>query len=253
MADETNKRVVLIAGATGAIGGALVRRQVKAGWAVHGFSRSQEKLNTLSGEVGAFQGHRADARKGAEVAAVVDRVIEAEGRLDAYVHCVGSIILKAVHQLTDEEWHQTIDLNLNSAFYAMRAAVKPMQKAKRGCMVFVSTVAAVSGVPNHEAIAAAKAGIDGLVRSAAATYANRGLRFNSVAPALVDTAMSQPILSSEQARAVSEKMNPMGHIGDPDEVASLLSWLISDDASWVNGQTWSIDGGMGILNQRPKI
>lgn len=114
-------------------------------------------------------------------------------------------------------------------------------------MVLVSTVAAGTGLSNHEAIAAAKGGIEGLVRSAAATYAARNLRVNAVAPGLVDTPLASRITKSERALEHSKKMHPLGRIGTPEDVSSAIDWLLSSESSWVTGQVVGIDGGLGAI------
>ncbi len=249
MADQPT---VLIAGITGGIGNAAAQLFAKAGWQVAGYSRSEEKLSRLVADQPSWISYAADARVSSQVDAVAAKILERTGRLDAYVHCVGSILLKPAHSTTDEEWSETLRLNLDSAFYGLRAAVRPMMKAGGGSIALVSTVAAMAGLPNHEAIAAAKAGINGLVRSAAATYAPRGVRVNAVAPGMVDSPMAAPLLGSEQARQVSAGMHPLGRIGRPEDIASLLFWLSGPEAEWVTGQVWSADGGMAALRQRPK-
>jgi NAD(P)-dependent dehydrogenase (short-subunit alcohol dehydrogenase family) len=127
-----------------------------------------------------------------------------------------------------------------------------MQARNRGCIILVSSVAAQTGLPNHEAIAAAKGGIDGLVRSAAATYAPRGIRVNAVAPGLVDTPLAAPMLGSEAGRQLAEKLHPLGRVGRPGNVGSLIAWLASDDADWVTGQVWSVDGGLAHVRPKPR-
>jgi len=105
-------------------------------------------------------------------------------------------------------------------------------------------------LPSHEAIAAAKAGVVGLVRSAAATYAAKGIRVNAVEPGLVDTPMSAGITGNEMMLRASTAMHPLGRIGRPEEIASLITWLLSDSGSWVTGQVIGVDGGLGSLRAK---
>lgn len=173
-------------------------------------------------------------------------------QLDAYIHAVGSVFLKAAHLTSDEELYTVLSTNLLSAFYSLRSAVKIMRRRKAGSLVYFSSVAAQIGLSQHEAIAAAKGGIDGMVRSAAATYAPLGIRINAVAPGLVETQATAALTGNANARELSERMHPLGRLGQPDEVASLVSWLVSEEASWVTGQIWSMDGGMGAIVPKPR-
>jgi len=245
--------VVLIAGVTGGIGSALARRLTAAGASVAGYARDAARLAALQAELPGLFTVSADATQPAAVEAAVAATTAHFGRLDGYVHAVGSILIKAAHQTPPEEWLRVLDLNLNSAFYGLRAALAPMQTQNSGSIVLISSVAAQAGLPAHEAIAAAKAGIDGLVRSAAASYAPRNIRVNAVAPGLVDTPLAAPLLATEASRAFSEKMHPLGRVGRPEQVASLIAWLLSADADWVTGQIYSIDGGLAHLRPRPKV
>lgn len=244
---------ILIGGITGGLGSALAKRLSQQGVQVSGFARDAGKFDALSAELPGAQLFAAEATDSHSVASAFETAQQGAGPLTGYAHCIGSILLKSAHQLSDEEWAQTIRLNLDSAFYALRAGVKAMQKQQHGSLVFVSTGAARAGLPAHEAIAAAKAGLEGLVRSAAASYATRGLRFNAVAPGMVETPLAAPILSTEAGRKVSVAMHPLGRVGQPDEIASLMAWLLSDEARWVSGETYSIDGGLAHLRQRARV
>lgn len=253
MVNHTDSGVILIGGVTGGLGTALAKRLTELGYRVAGFSRDPRKCEALEAEVPNVRWLEADAEKSASVEQAFAQAEDQVGPLTGYAHCVGSILLKSAHQISDDEWCGTLRRNLDSAFFALRSAVKRMQKRKAGSIVFVSSGAAFGGIPAHEAIAAAKAGVEGLVRSAAASYASRGLRINAVAPGMMDTPMAQPIIGSETGRAFSQAMHPLGRIGAAAEVASLMAWLLSSEASWVSGQTYGIDGGLAHLKQRPKM
>jgi NAD(P)-dependent dehydrogenase (short-subunit alcohol dehydrogenase family) len=116
-----------------------------------------------------------------------------------------------------------------------------------GSIVLMSSAAARIGLPNHEAIAAAKAGIIGLVYSAAATYAARRVRVNAVAPGLVQTPLTEKITSNERSRGFSLALHPLGRLGEAADIASAIRWLLNPEQSWVTGQVLGVDGGLGTL------
>ncbi|MGC9452288.1 MAG: SDR family NAD(P)-dependent oxidoreductase [Oceanipulchritudo sp.] len=250
-ADGKNR--VLIGGITGGIGSALATLLAAEGCVVGGFARSSKGAEALVETISQLDFHEADAGDSAAVEKAVSAFAEKHGGLDAYVHAVGNVFLKPLHLMSDEEWDRVVHLNLDSAFYAARAAVKVMRRQKGGCLLFFSSVAAQAGLSNHEAIAASKGGVVGLVRSIAATYAGNGIRANAIAPGLVETPATAPLTSSEQALRISEKMHPLGRIGTSAEVASLAAWLLSNEASWMTGQVLSLDGGMSSIVPKPRV
>ena len=233
--------VIVIFGATGGVGAALARRLAADGATLALFARGAERLEALGAELGAFV-VAGDATQSAEVEAFVSAVVAKFGRVDGLAYCVGSILLKPAHRTTDAEWHETMLLNLHGAFYAIRAGAKAMTQG--GAMVFCSSAAATLGLANHEAIAAAKGGLEGLVRAAAASYAPRRLRVNAVAMGLVNTPLAAKLISHEPSLKASEAMHPLGRIGQPEEVAEVLRLLLRPETAWVTGQVWGVDGGL---------
>ncbi len=248
-------KVVLITGGAGGIGAELARRLVDRGDHVLLFGRTAATLETLASQLGGPDKARAivgDARSADDLARAVEQGIEQFGRIDGLAHCVGSIVLRPLHLTKPEEFRETIEQNLVSAFLACRAVLGPMRKAGSGSIVLVSSVAAGQGLNNHESIAAAKAGIEGMVKAAAITYARQGIRVNAVAPGLTETGLSAALLSSDAARQMSEAMHPLGRIGRPADVAAGIAYLLGDDASWVTGQILAIDGGLSAGYAPPR-
>ena len=238
----------VVLGATGGIGSALARRVVARGGRVVLAARDEERLAALSGELDA-PWVSLDAAEPDEVKGVVQRCVDAHGRFDGIVNSVGSILLRPAHMTKVEDFDATVRQNLRTAFAAVHAGAGALRKGG-GSIVLVSTAAARTGLSNHEAIAAAKAGVQGLTLSAAATYAPSGVRVNCVAPGLVDTELAAPIVGSERALEASRAMHALQRIGQPDEVASAIEWLLDPAQSWVTGQVLGVDGGLGTVRPR---
>jgi NAD(P)-dependent dehydrogenase (short-subunit alcohol dehydrogenase family) len=238
----------VVIGATGGIGSALTRRLVGHGHRVLAAGRDTERLELLAAETGA-KSFVLDARRASDVRASLAAAIDQFGRLDGVANCVGSLLLKPAHLTSDEEFAYTIATNLGSAFATVQAAARLMKRG--GSVVLVSSAAARLGLPHHEAIAAAKAGIIGLVLSAAATYASHGLRINCVAPGLVDTPLTARITGNAQAAKASIAMHALGRFGRPEEVASAIEWFLGSEQSWVTGQVLGVDGGLAGVRTRP--
>lgn len=241
--------VYVVLGATGGIGTALARRLAAGGARLVVAARDWEKLEELAGSIDATP-YVLDATRFEEVERGVLQAVERYGRVDGVANCVGSVLLKPAHLTSEDEWQQTLDLNLGSAFATVRAGARAMMKSG-GSLVLISSAAARVGLVNHEAIAAAKAGVEGLVRAAAASYARYGVRVNAVAPGLVRTPLTEMITSNEAAERASIAMHAIGRLGLPRDIASVVAWLLNPRNDWVTGQVLGIDGGLSTV--RPRV
>ena len=179
--------------------------------------------------------------------AVAHAAEHGEGGLAGMAHLVGSIALRPPHATKVEDFTAVINTNLTSAFLALKTAGKAMLKLGTGRMVFTSSVAGSYGLTNHEAIAAAKGGIEAMVRAAASTYAGRGLRVNAVAPGLTETRLGGSVLRSDAIREASVGMIPLKRINEPEEIAQSMHWLLTDAPDNLTGQILHLDGGMSNI------
>jgi NAD(P)-dependent dehydrogenase (short-subunit alcohol dehydrogenase family) len=232
--------VYLVLGGSGGIGSEVARTLAASGARVMATGRDSGRLEALAGaaEVATLS-H--DARNFEEVEAAVSQTVERFGRLDGAVNCVGSLLLKPLQATSPEEFDDVVRTSLYSAFNLLKAAGAPMRK-EGGSVVLVSSAAAGVGMRSHEAIAAAKAGIEGLARSAAASYARNGIRVNAVAPGLTETPLTEHMTTNEARRKASESAHPLGRLGAPKDIAAAICWLL--DQTWITGQVLGVDGGL---------
>lgn len=251
MSETSERPVTIIIGASGGIGSATVRLLATAGHRLFLAGRDRTTLDALAGEVAAEGVESVDARDIAAVDAFVAGVVETTGRLDGAANLAGSLLLKPAHLTSAEEWEDTLATNLTSAFALVRAAAPRMRK-HGGSIVLASSAAARTGVSNHEAIAAAKGGIISLARSAAATYGGNGVRVNAIAPGLTRSRMTAQLVEVEAQAEASRRMHVLGRLGEPSDVAAMVAFLLDPANTWITGQTFGIDGGLGEVRPRPK-
>jgi NAD(P)-dependent dehydrogenase (short-subunit alcohol dehydrogenase family) len=244
--------VHLILGATGGVGSALARQLATEGARLVLAARNADALSALGAELSATT-VLINATDPADIDRAVDAAISTHGRLDGAANCVGSLLLKPAHLTKPEEFDDVINVNLRSAFSLVRAGTKVMMNNTApagGSIVLVATAAARIGLANHEAIAAAKGGIMSLTLSAAASYAPKQIRVNCVAPGLVRTPLTARITGSPAAEQASVAMHAIGRLGEPDDVARAIAFLLDPRNSWITGQTLGVDGGLGTLRSR---
>ena len=247
-------KIYIITGGSGGIGADVARRLIARGDRVVLVARNEAKLHAVADTLGASATvMTCDALDLPGMQDVVERIETETGAIDGLVHAVGSIVLRPLHALSLDEWRTTLDLNATSAFIAVKSVVTKLMRRRSGSVVLFSTVAAQTGLQNHEAIAAAKSAIEGLVRSAAISYARYGVRFNAVAPALTKTELSKSLWANETTLAASVAMHPLGRVGEPSDIGAAAAYLLSDDASWVTGQILGVDGGLGAGVQAQRM
>ena len=229
----------------GGIGSAIIHHLIAADWHCTVVGRKAEALQAWADRYPDLATRVAPVGDWEAMEALQQELAD-EPPFDAVVNAVGSILLKPAHRTTATDWQTTLAQNLTSAFCALRLAVA---RVERGSLLLFSSAAAQLGLGHHEAIAAAKAGIEGLTRSAAATYAGRGLRVNALALGLVDTPLAAGLLANAAARKTSEKMHPLGRIGEADQVARIACQLIDPANDWITGAIWSVDGGLAHVRR----
>ena len=224
---------ILIIGAAGGIGSKLVHDLMGTSNLLLGYYNSSLNVPVESAKV--------DATDFESVTSFVQKGLDKFEEVDALVCLPGSLILKPAHRCTEEEFYSTIDTNLKSAFSVTRAAGELLKDCS---IVLMSTAAASVGLANHELIAAAKSGVEGLAKSAAKTYARKNLRFNTISPGMVETPLTSSITSNDIIRKASEKMHALQRIGKPRDISNMITFLINPENNWITGQNFIVDGGL---------
>ena len=240
MFDLTNK-VVLITGATGGIGGEIARQMKNAGATVVVSGRNSEKLNKDFGKD--FIKIVSDLSVDNAAEKLISDTIEATGHIDILINNAGITKDTLLMRMSDEQFDEVMNTNLRATFKMCRAAIMPMMKQKFGRIINMSSIVGVVGGAGQANYAASKAGIIGLTKSIATEVASRGITANCVAPGFIKTPMTD-VLNDELKKTYLSQI-PAGRFGEPADVANLCVFLASDEASYINGQTIHVNGGMG--------
>lgn len=242
-------KVALITGGNAGIGEAVARLFAQEGAAVVITGRRKEMLEKVAGDITSKKG-RAIAVAGsvtddAHARSAVDQTVRAFGKLNVLVNNAGiGAFGKTLHETDDATWDEVLAVNLTGVFRMTRAAIPAMLKAGGGSIVNISSIASLVGIPLLPVYAATKGGLDSLTRCLAIDYAKQGIRCNSVCPGLVDTPMAAGLINDPEKMAWAMTMYPLGRPGKPQEIASLILYLASDESAWVTGSVFPIDGGM---------
>jgi NAD(P)-dependent dehydrogenase (short-subunit alcohol dehydrogenase family) len=243
-------KVALVTGAASGLGLATAKAFAESGAAVALADWNEQAVRSAAEELKA-QGHRAlaihcDVSDDAQVKTMVEQTVAAFGRLDAAYNNAGvQNVLAETADSPRDDYDRVMAINLRGVWSCMKFELQQMRKQGSGAIVNCSSLGGLVGGAERGTYHAAKHGVIGLTKSAALEYAARGIRINAVCPGLIQTPMSDQMVAAGQGEALKamEKSVPMGRVGRPEEIADAVLWLCSDAASYVTGQSISVDGG----------
>ena len=231
----------LVFGATGSIGSSLAEQLVSSEHSVHLVGRNESELKSISEKLGCTN-TVADVLEDGFVEKVKNDISEIKG----IAYCVGSIDLKPLRMVTEQDFNKCMKLNLYSAVEVIKGYQESLKKNK-GSIVLFSTVAAQRGFTNHAIIASAKAAIEGLTVSLAAEFAPN-IRVNCIAPSLTNSKIAEPMLKNKALAEGIAKAHPLKRLGEGKDSASLAKFLMTNESSWITGQIIAVDGGRSKLS-----
>lgn len=233
-------KVVLITGATGGIGGAIAGQMKAAGATVIITGRSAEKLSAFDDS---FIKIVSDLSAEGTAEKLISDVIEKSGRIDVLINNAGITADTLMMRMSDEQFDNVLNTNLRATFKLCRAALIPMMKQRFGRIINMASIVGVVGGAGQANYAASKGAIIAMTKSIAAEVASRGITANAIAPGFIKTPMTD-VLPDELKKKYLEQI-PAGRFGEPIDVANACVFLASDEASYINGQTIHVNGGMG--------
>jgi 3-oxoacyl-[acyl-carrier protein] reductase len=233
-------KAALVTGGSRGIGKAIALELGRAGAAVVvGYRSGKDEAEAVAAEIGG-RTVQADVSDPTSAQALV----EAAGDLDILVNNAGLTRDGLLARMTDDDWHTVIETNLSSVFYTCRAVTRPMMKKRAGAIVNVSSIVGVHGNGGQTNYAASKAGMIGFTKSLARELGGRNVRANVVAPGYVRTQLTEVL--PEEATAAMLEQTPLGRLGEPVDIASVVRFLCSDEASFITGEVLLVDGGLGM-------
>ncbi len=242
---DLSGKTALVTGASGGLGSAIAKALTEQGARLALSGSNEAKLEAFAKELGGDHVTLVcDLGNAEQVDQLVPRAVEALGKLDILVNNAGVTRDNLAMRMKDEEWEQVIKVNLEASFRLMRAAMKPMMKARHGRIINITSVVGVTGNPGQANYVASKAGLIGMSKAFAQEVASRGITVNCVAPGFMTSAMTDA-LTDAQKEGILSKI-PTGAMGSGDDIAAAVVYLASNEAGYVTGQTLHVNGGMAM-------
>lgn len=238
---DLSGKVALITGATGGIGGAIARKMRNAGATVVVSGRNVAKLDAEFDDE--YIKIPCDLAADGGAVELVMNTIERAGKIDILINNAGITRDTLLMRMTDDQFDEVINTNLRSCFKMCRAAIMPMMKNRFGRIINMASIIGTIGGPGQANYAASKGGMIAMTKSIAAEVASRGITANAIAPGFIKTPMTD-VLPDELKKTYLAQI-PAGRFGEPDDIANACVFLASDEASYINGQTLHVNGGMG--------
>ena len=240
------KKIALVTGASGGIGCACARELAKRGYTVLAHAnRGLDAVQTLADELrkNGMDAHAVccDLSDSAAVGAMCKEILAVHHRVDALVLCAGVSHTGLLTDMTDEQWHHVMDVNVSGAFYLIRSLAPGMVSRRSGSIVTISSMWGRSGASCEAAYSASKAAIIGLTQALAKELGPSGVRVNCIAPGVIDTKMMDE--HSEETKQMLAEETPLGRLGTGEDVAKAAAFLLGEDACFITGQTLGVDGG----------
>jgi len=246
MAGRMQGKVAFVTGGGSGIGAATAQRLAQEGATVVVCGRRREPLDQIVASIGAAGGMAeavvADVSDEAGFTAALEAAAQCHGRLDVLVNNAMAYTWGSIEEMSTPDWHANFSTSVDGTFWGTRTAMRLM-KGKGGAIVNVSSICGQLGTPWMAGYSAAKAAVDNFSRAAAAEGAPHGVRVNVVIPAVVETPATAGMLADEASRKNTEKLIPMGRVGQPEELANAILFLASDEASYITGASLPVDGG----------
>lgn len=239
-------KIALVTGASRGIGRAIAEKLVKNGATVIGTATTEKGAEAISQYLGANgKGFLLNVTDEKSIDSVIDAVKSQFGDIDILVNNAGITRDNLLMRMKENEWQDILDTNLTSVFRVSKALLRTMMKKRYGRIVTIGSVVGTMGNAGQANYSAAKAGLIGFSKSLAREVASRGITVNVVAPGFIETDMTRA-LSDEQRTAILSQV-PANRLGEPDEIANAVAFLVSDDAAYITGETLHINGGMYMV------